>query len=70
MLRDFHSPNLLFLENEKGYKKCAVIDFQDALLGHPLYDLVSLANDARLTINEDHEKYLIELYKTLPILVK
>lgn len=63
MLRDFHSPNLLFLENEKGYKKCAIIDFQDALLGHPLYDLVSLTNDARLTINEDHEKYLIELYK-------
>ena len=63
MLRDFHSPNLMFLENESGFKKCAVIDFQDALFGHPLYDLVSLTNDARYTINEDHEKYLIELYK-------
>ncbi len=64
MLRDFHSPNLLFLQNEKGLKKCAIIDFQDALLGHPLYDLVSLSNDARLTIDEGHEQYLIDLYKS------
>ena len=63
MLRDFHSPNLLFLENENGFRKCAVIDFQDALFGHPLYDLVSLTNDARITIDEYQEKYLIGLYK-------
>ena len=63
MLRDFHSPNLLFLENEDGFRKCAVIDFQDALFGHPLYDLVSLTNDARTTIDEHQEKYLIDLYK-------
>ena len=63
MLRDFHSPNLLFLENEDGFRKCAVIDFQDALFGHPLYDLVSLTNDARITIDEHQEKYLIDLYK-------
>ena len=63
MLRDFHSPNLLFLENENGFRKCAVIDFQDALFGHPLYDLVSLTNDARITIDEYQEKYLIELFR-------
>ena len=63
MLRDFHSPNLLFLENEDGFRKCAVIDFQDALFGHPLYDLVSLTNDARISIDEHQEKYLIDLYK-------
>ena len=63
MLRDFHSPNLLFLENENGFRKCAVIDFQDALFGHPLYDLVSLTNDARISIDEHQEKYLIDLYK-------
>ena len=63
MLRDFHSPNLLFLENEDGFRKCAVIDFQDALFGHPLYDLVSLTNDARITIDEYQENYLIDLYK-------
>ena len=63
MLRDFHSPNLLFLENENGFRKCAIIDFQDALFGHPLYDLVSLTNDARITIDEYQEKYLIGLYK-------
>ena len=63
MLRDFHSPNLLFLDNENAFRKCAVIDFQDALFGHPLYDLVSLINDARITIDVYQEKYLIELYK-------
>ena len=63
VLRDYHSPNLHYLQNEKGHKKCALIDFQDALLGHPLYDLVSLAQDARFTISEDQERYIIDTFK-------
>lgn len=63
ILRDYHSPNLHYLENEKGHRKCALIDFQDALLGHPLYDLVSLAQDARVTISEVKEKYIIDAFK-------
>ncbi len=63
VLRDFHSPNLHYLQNEKGHRKCALIDFQDALLGHPLYDLVSLAQDARFTISEDKEIYIVDAFK-------
>lgn len=63
VLRDYHSPNLHYLQNEKGHRKCALIDFQDALLGHPLYDLVSLAQDARFTISEDQERYIVDTFE-------
>ena len=63
VLRDYHSPNLHYLQNEKGHKQCALIDFQDALLGHPLYDLVSLAQDARFTISEDQERYIVDTFE-------
>ncbi|MDG2187302.1 MAG: tRNA (adenosine(37)-N6)-threonylcarbamoyltransferase complex ATPase subunit type 1 TsaE [Hyphomicrobiales bacterium] len=64
VLRDFHSPNLMLLKDEENHKKCGVIDFQDALLGHPIYDLVSLCQDARITISEEEETFLIETYKS------
>jgi tRNA threonylcarbamoyl adenosine modification protein YjeE len=58
MLRDYHSPNLLWLaENEVG-----VIDFQDALVGPLAYDLVSLLQDARLDIPADVEHTLLDYY--------
>lgn len=62
VLRDFHSPNLIFQPHGNGIGKCGVIDFQDALIGHPLYDLVSLAQDARVSIKLDQEFFLIEYY--------
>tara|TARA_Y100000590_G_scaffold470226_1_gene662894 strand:- start:7136 stop:8611 length:1476 start_codon:yes stop_codon:yes gene_type:complete len=62
VLRDFHSPNLIFQPDGKGAEKCGIIDFQDALIGHPLYDLVSLAQDARITIKLDQELFIIDYY--------
>ncbi len=47
VLRDFHVDNLMRLEGRAGLAACGVLDFQDALLGHPAYDLVSLLEDAR-----------------------
>ena len=41
--RDFHSQNLM-----KVGKKIGLIDSQDALLGNPAYDLVSLIDDVRI----------------------
>ena len=41
--RDFHSENLM-----KVGKKVGVIDSQDALIGNPAYDLVSLIDDVRI----------------------
>ena len=47
VLRDFHVDNLMTLEGREGIAACGLLDFQDALLGHPAYDLVSLLQDAR-----------------------
>jgi len=47
VLRDFHSPNLIWLPKRKGLKRVGIIDFQDALRGSLAYDLASLLQDAR-----------------------
>jgi aminoglycoside/choline kinase family phosphotransferase len=53
VLRDFHVDNLMTLANREGIAACGLLDFQDALLGHPAYDLVSLLQDARLDVAPD-----------------
>jgi len=63
-LRDYHSPNLLWLPGREGIKRIGVIDFQDAVLGHPAYDLVSLLQDARLLVSEELELALLRRYLT------
>lgn len=47
VLRDYHADNLLWLPQRKGTQRVGLLDFQDALIGHPAYDLVSLLEDAR-----------------------
>ncbi|MCL4186062.1 MAG: phosphotransferase [Rhodobacteraceae bacterium] len=47
VLRDFHAENLLWLPGRAGPARVGLLDFQDARAGHPGYDLVSLAEDAR-----------------------
>lgn len=51
VLRDFHAENLLLLEDREGEAKVGIIDFQDAVIGHPAYDLVSLLEDARRNVD-------------------
>jgi N-acetylmuramate 1-kinase len=62
VLRDFHSPNLIWLDERSGTSKVGVIDFQDAVLGPPAYDLVSLLQDARLDVPEPLELALLTRY--------
>ena len=62
LLRDFHSPNLIWLEQRPGIAKVGVIDFQDAVLGPAAYDLVSLLQDARLDVPEALELALLTRY--------
>jgi len=62
VLRDFHSPNLLALTPGDPRGPLGVIDFQDAVIGHPAYDLVSLLQDARLTVPEEVEASLFQHY--------
>ena len=53
VLRDFHSPNLIWLPEREGLARVGLIDTQDAVLGHPAYDLASLLHDARVDMPED-----------------
>jgi tRNA threonylcarbamoyl adenosine modification protein YjeE len=62
VLRDFHSPNLIWLGERHDIARVGVIDFQDAVLGPAAYDLVSLLQDARIDIPEMLELSLLTRY--------
>ena len=61
-LRDYHSPNLIWLPERKGFQRVGLLDFQDAVLGHPAYDVVSLLQDARVSVTSDLELKLLGAY--------
>src|SRR6202023_302035 len=62
VLRDFHSPNLIWLGERSGIAQVGIIDFQDAVLGPAAYDLVSLLQDARIDVPEALELALLTRY--------
>ena len=62
VLRDFHSPNLIWLGDRTGIQRVGIIDFQDTVLGPPAYDVVSLLQDARIDIPEMLELALFSRY--------
>jgi aminoglycoside/choline kinase family phosphotransferase len=62
VMRDLHSPNILWQADATGTDRVGVIDFQDALIGHPAYDVASLAQDARVPLTEDQEMHLKARY--------
>ena len=64
MLRDYHSPNLLWLAERTGNASVGVIDFQDALRGPWAHDVMSLLQDARVDVPADLEKRLLDRYCT------
>ncbi len=61
-LRDYHSPNLMWLEAREGIKRIGLLDFQDAVIGHPAFDTVSLLQDHRVTVPEALEMQLLGAY--------
>ncbi len=62
VLRDYHSPNLIWLPGRDGLERIGLIDFQDAVLGHPAYDVASLLQDARVDASAEFELRLLGLY--------
>ncbi|MGY4255782.1 tRNA threonylcarbamoyl adenosine modification protein YjeE [Bradyrhizobium sp. USDA 4516] len=62
VIRDFHSPNIIWLAERTGILRVGVIDFQDALLGPAAYDVVSLLQDARIDVPEQLELSLLTRY--------
>ena len=55
--RDFHSQNLMKVGNKIG-----VIDSQDAIIGNPTYDLVSLIDDVRIKTSRKLKNRIYEYY--------
>ncbi|HKS84837.1 MAG TPA: tRNA (adenosine(37)-N6)-threonylcarbamoyltransferase complex ATPase subunit type 1 TsaE [Pseudolabrys sp.] len=62
VLRDFHSPNLLWLPERDRTARVGLLDFQDAVMGPPAYDLASLLQDARVDVPEMMEIALLSRY--------
>ena len=62
VLRDFHSPNLLWLPERSGIARVGLLDFQDALMGPAAYDVASLLQDARVDVPELMEVALLGHY--------
>ena len=60
--RDYHAENLLWLPDRAGVARVGLLDFQDAMLGHRAYDLVSLLQDARRDVPPAIEEAMIARY--------
>ncbi len=64
-LRDYHSPNLIWLPERSGLARVGILDFQDCVLGAPAYDVVSLLQDARVDVPDEAELRLLTHYVRL-----
>jgi hypothetical protein len=62
VLRDFHSPNLLWQDGQTGTDRIGLIDFQDTVIGPVAYDVASLLMDARTDIDVELETDLFDAY--------
>jgi N-acetylmuramate 1-kinase len=62
VLRDFHSPNLLWLADRSGVAQVGLLDFQDAVVGPKAFDVASLLQDARVDVAEELEIALFTRY--------
>ena len=61
VLRDYHADNLMIIDRP-GLRGLGLLDYQDALAGHPAYDLASLLQDIRRTVNPALEAAMIDRY--------
>lgn len=62
VLRDYHVDNLMVLDTRQGVAACGLLDFQDAVVGDPSYDLVSLLQDARRDLKPGLEAAMLSRY--------
>lgn len=62
VLRDYHADNLLWLPDREGAQRVGLLDFQDAVIGAPAYDMVSFLEDARRDVSEGVVKQCIDHY--------
>ena len=61
-LRDYHADNLLVIPGATGKHSVGLLDFQDAVIGSPAYDMVSFLEDARRDVSQETVSICKELY--------
>lgn len=62
VLRDYHAENIMLIGGRSGVAHLGLLDFQDALAGHPAYDLCSVLEDARRDVSPAIELKMIDRY--------
>jgi aminoglycoside/choline kinase family phosphotransferase len=62
LLRDYHAENIMLVQGREGVEHFGLLDFQDALAGHPAYDLASVLEDARRDVPPSVERAMIDRY--------
>lgn len=62
VLKDYMADNLIWLPERAGLDRVGILDFQDARIGSPLYDLGSLLQDARRDVSEELQKHCINRF--------
>ncbi|MDT8266697.1 phosphotransferase, partial [Roseomonas sp. DSM 102946] len=61
--RDYFPANLTTVPGREGVRAVGILDFQDAALGHPAYDLLSLVEDARRDVAPEARVAAIAAYR-------
>ena len=62
VLRDYHAENIMLVGDRQGIGHFGLLDFQDAVAGHPAYDLASVLEDARRDVTPAVERAMIDRY--------
>ncbi len=62
VLRDYHAENIMLVGGREGVEHFGLLDFQDAVAGHPAYDLASVLEDARRDVSPAIERAMIDRY--------
>jgi len=63
VLRDYHAENIMLVAGRDGIAHLGLLDFQDALAGHPAYDLASVLEDARRDVSPAIERAMLDRYR-------
>ena len=63
VLRDYHAENIMLVSGRDGIRHFGLLDFQDAVIGHPAYDLASVLEDARRDVSPAVERAMLDRYR-------
>ena len=64
VLRDFHAENIMLVDGQQDVRQFGLLDFQDAVVGHPAYDLASVLEDARRDVTPGVERAMLDRYRS------